>query len=594
MNFVLRPYQARAVDSALEELTRVRSTLIVMPTGTGKTVCFAHIIRRWLADNPGKRVLVAAHREELIYQAADKISSITGEAPAVEMADLRADDADGWTGQAKIIVTSVQTQNAGPACKMCDNGQLPNCPSCIEGRRLRMQHFDPEQFGLLIIDEAHHATAKTYRRVIDYYKHAKLVGFTATPDRADEEALGQIFESVVYHYEIPEAIRDGWLVPIDQQLVRVEDLDFTQVQTTAGDLNQGDLERAMLPATDIDRGKADLTADERATIEREERILHGIVDPTIELAGDKPTLIFTASVAHAERVAEIINRWRNASAVCLHGETPSEDRRQHLYRFKHGEFQFLVNCGLFLEGFDETRIAVVAIARPTKSRALYSQMIGRGTRPVPGIVDGLDHHTHRQEAIAISEKPSLLVLDFVGNSGRHKLVSVADVLGGKYSDDVIESAKAAVAAKSIQGISADMLVELVEAQQRKDEEERKRRQAIRAKAQYSTQQINPFDLLDITPTREPGWHKGRKPTTKQKEMLVRNGIPVTGETTFWQASQLIGELIKRRERGQCSIKQSRLLAKHGYDPNMSFDDARKAIDRLAANHWRRPPEEVVV
>jgi superfamily II DNA or RNA helicase len=365
-------------------------TLAVLPTGTGKTVCFAHVAKTWLDSDRG-RVLIMAHREELIQQAADKVLQVTGLHADIEMGESRADQCS-LIDQAPVVITSVQT--------MC----RPN----------RHERFDPRQFGLLIVDEAHHATAPTYRRVIDHFAQnpdLRILGVTATPDRADEEALGQAFESVAFTYEIETAIQDGWLVPIEQQFVQVQGLDLSGCRTTAGDLNEGDLARIM---------------------ETEEN-LHGVVHPALELAGDRPSLFFMASVAHAERGAEIANRHQAESAVCLHGKTPRDERREKLKAFSRGEFQHLFNCGLFLEGFDETSIAVVAMARPTKSRALYAQAVGRGTRPLPGLVDGLDDAAARRRAIAMSHKPGLLVLDFVGNSGRHKLVSTADILGGNYS-----------------------------------------------------------------------------------------------------------------------------------------------------------------
>jgi superfamily II DNA or RNA helicase len=540
---ILRNYQDECVDEVFHHLEQVKSTLIVLPTGTGKTIVFATVAHRW----PNKRVLVVAHREELIFQAVEKIKAVTGEVPAVEMADLRADVADGWIDQARIVVTSVQT--------MC----RPN----------RMEQFRPEDFGLLIIDEAHHAPAPIYRRVIDYYGRnpdLRILGVTATPDRHDEEALGRVFESVAYNLEIYQAIDDGWLVGIDQQFVRVEGLDFSAIRTTAGDLNGGDLEAVMVA----------------------EKILHGVVVPTIELARDTPTLVFASSVAHAERMAEIANRHRGGCGFCLHGKTPREERRAVLDRYRRGEFQFLFNCGLFLEGFDETRIGCVAIARPTKSRALYAQMIGRGTRPLAGTVDEAWMEAEdRKERIALSDKPSLLVLDFVGNSGRHKLISVADVLGGNYSDDVVEKATRSAQAKSARGEAADMMTELAEARKRAEEEERQRRRAVIARARYGTVRVCPFDVFEVEPRREPGWHKGRLPTPKQLEVLAKSGIPTDG-VSFWQASQLIDQVISRRSKGLCSFKQAKLLAKYGYDVNTSFEEARRIIDGLAANGWKRP------
>lgn len=342
-------------------------TLAVLPTGTGKTVIFAQLCKRWHDQGLG-RVLVMAHREELISQACQKIADITGELPDVEMGDSRADEC-AIINRAPVVVTSVQT--------MC--------------RPKRHERFHPEDFSLMIVDEAHHSTAATYRRVIDYFgqnPNLKILGVTATPDRADEEALGQIFETVAYEYQIQQAIEDGWLVNIDQRFILVDGLDLSACRTTAGDLNEGDLAKIM----------------------EMEKVLHGVVGPTIELAGDTPTLIFNTSVAQAERTAEIINRHRPDSAVCLHGKTPREERREKLKAFSRREYQYLCNCGLFLEGFDETSIGVVAMARPTKSRSLYAQAVGRGTRPLPGIVDGLDDAGQRRNAIALSAKPSCIAI----------------------------------------------------------------------------------------------------------------------------------------------------------------------------------------
>lgn len=524
-------------------------TLTVMPTGTGKTVLFAFVAKHWI-DNDLGRVLVMAHREELIFQARAKIEQVTGEVPDVEMADSRA-DMGGYHAKSKVVITSVQTM-------------------CRESRHSR---FDPSDFTLLIIDEAHHATAASYRKVIDHFSqnpNLKILGVTATPDRADEQALGQIFESVAFEYSIQDAIEDGWLVPIEQQFVMVEGLDLSGVRTTAGDLNEGDLTRIM---------------------ETEEN-LHGIVDPTIQLAGDTPTLVFASSVDHADRMAEIFNRHRPESAVCLHGKTPREERRDKLRAFSRGEYQYLCNCGLFLEGFDETSIGVVAMARPTKSRALYAQAVGRGTRPLPGIVDGLEDSEARRLAIGHSRKPNVLVLDFVGNSGRHKLVSTADILGGNYDDNVIELAGNLARKKSARGESSDMLGELKAAQEQIEAEARRRRAAVVAKANFRAQSVNPFDVFDLTPKREPGWHKGRKPTDKQVATLQKFKVPqkdIDG-LSFCGASQLLDTLIARMKNNQCTYKQAALLRKHGYSTDVSMKEATGIIDALAKNHWRRPVE----
>lgn len=541
----LRPYQRAMIARSLAELAEHKSTLAVMPTGTGKTVCFATLSRDWDSG----RVLVMAHREELIFQAANTIHKICGEYPEIEMGELRAARTGMFT-RSHVVVTSVQT--------MCRPG--------------RQQRFDPNDFGLLICDEAHHITASSYLRVIEYFgrnEKLKVLGVTATPDRADETALGKVFRSVAFDYQIPDAIHDGWLVPIRQQFVQVSDLDFSGVRTTAGDLNGADLSAIM----------------------ENEKALHSVVGPTMELAGDRQTLIFASSVKHADQMAEIINRSKPGMAVALNGETPTDIRRAEIERYKRGEFQFLCNMGLFLEGFDAPATAVIAMARPTKSRSLYAQVIGRGTRPLPGIVDGLETDEQRRAAIINSAKPSMLVIDFVGNSGKHKLVSSADILGGNYEDEIVEKAKYEAKKKAAAGeASPDMLEEIERAKQAIEEAARMRRKAIVANVKYTARDVSPFNVLDITPQREPGWHKGRRPSEKMKAALQKFGLTSSEveRQSFTQAQQMMQAMIRRRKEGLCSYKQAKLLAKYGYESNVSFAEAGRLIDAIAKNGWKRP------
>ncbi|HOK67725.1 MAG TPA: DEAD/DEAH box helicase [Anaerohalosphaeraceae bacterium] len=543
----LRDYQKEAVERTLEEFRTHQSALTVMATGLGKTVYFSHVARHFVERG---RIMVIAHREELVSQNANTLSSVCGIEADIEMADSYAMENE-WL-RSNLVVSSVQTQIAG------------------REEERRMCRFKPEDFSMLIIDEAHHATAASYRRVIEYYKRnpaLRVLGVTATPDRADEMALGAIFETVAYEYGILDGIENGWLVPINQTCVYVQDLDFSEVRTTAGDLNAKDL----------------------AAVMEYEEALHGIAYPTIEIAGDRRTLVFAASVAHAERLCEILNRHKHGSASFVCGTTPKEYRREVFSRFRDGTIQFLVNVGVATEGFDEPGIEVVVMARPTKSRCLYTQMVGRGTRPLPRIVDCLRTAEERRAAIAASAKPSVEIIDFVGNAGRHKLVNTADILGGKYPDEVIELARE-TARKS--GKPVDMLSELQRAEReiahrRRLAEEAELRRKITAKAKYSVKRVDPFDLFDMVPHREPAWHKGRVPTQKQIEFLRRNGVETEG-MSFVHASQVISEILRRHKEGLCTLKQAKILKRYGYDSsNISFEKASKIIDAIAANGWRK-------
>lgn len=540
-----RDYQHTAALAVIEQWKEVRSTLVVMPTGTGKTILFADIIRRCFP----KRALVLAHREELIFQARDKIQRVTGYQVEVEMADLRAHVRDGVLGRTHVVVSTIQTQTAGG-----DGGG-------------RMGKFEPSDFGLLIIDEGHHSTAKTYKRVIDYFgqnPHLKILGVTATPDRADEEALGQVFQSVAYDYEVLDAIRDGWLVPVEQQVVEIAGLDFSAIRTTAGDFNGADL----------------------AAVMEAEKPLHGIADATLEIAGNRRSLVFAASVKQAEQLAEILNRHRAGSAGWVCGKTPKEDRRRILAEFASGSIQFVVNVGVLTEGFDDPGVELVVMGRPTKSRALYAQMIGRATRPLPGVVDDADDSPeHRRAAIAASAKASCLVVDFAGNAGRHKLMTTADILGGNVSDEAVELA-ASMARNAGKPIRMDETLAAAEEELKRREEARQldaaRRARLVAKAQYSVQTVDPFNVLHMSPVRSRGWDSGKTLSDKQRALIAKHCPGVNADQiSYAQGRQLVTELFRRWNGNLCTYKQARILAKHGYDTqNMTMAEAGKILDGL--------------
>lgn len=498
--------------------------------------------------------MVVAHREELIFQAADKIQKVTGLEPDIEMAEMRAAEFS-LSGKARVVISTIQTQVAGR------NGG-------------RMTRFDPNEFSLLVIDEAHHAVASTYRRVIEHYRtnpNLQVLGVTATPDRADEEALGKVFDAVAWEYDIRFGITDGWLVPIHQRMVHADGLDLSQVRTTAGDLNGADLARVM----------------------EYEVPLHEIVGPTVELAGDRKTLVFAASLAHADRICDILNRHRSDSARWVHGGTQKAERRQLFRDYAKGEFQYLVNVGVATEGFDDPGVAVVVMARPTKSRALYTQMIGRGTRPLAGVVDHADlwdSAERRCRAIADSNKPSVEIIDFVGNAGRHRLITTADILGGNVSDEVVDRARARLRQEG----SGDAMQALAWAEteiqaerERARQAEAARRAKLTAKVNFRTQTIDPFDVFGLTPWRERGWEKGRQPSQKMVDLLERQGINTRG-LTFAQARQLINEITSRWDSDRCSFKQAKILASRGLFTDITREQARQMIDAIAEREgWQR-------
>jgi superfamily II DNA or RNA helicase len=548
----LRPYQAAASNAIFAEWRENNSTLVVMPTGGGKTVLFADVIRRVFP----RRALVLAHREELIFQARDKIQRVTGLHADVEMGEYKSES--GLFDAARVVVSTIQTQ-----CSGGDGGG-------------RMAKFDPARFGVLIIDEAHHATSPSYRRVIDYYRSnpaLKILGVTATPDRADEEALGQVFQSVAFDYEVLDAIHDGWLVPIEQMMVHVEGLDYSSIRTTAGDLNGGDL----------------------AAVLEAEKNLQQIAAASLEIIGQRRALVFAASVKAAETTAEIFNRHRAGMASWVCGKTDKDERRKVLGAFAAGKLQVVCNCGVLTEGFDDPGVEVVIMGRPTKSRSLYSQMVGRSTRPLPGVVDGPETAEARRAAIASSKKPSCLVVDFVGNSGKHKLVTSADILGGAVCEEAIERA-VAVAKKAGKPVNMTSALDEAEEELKREREESRlaeaaRRSRVVAAARFTVQAVDPFDVLSLDPVKARGWDNARQLTGKQRSLLAKQGINPDG-ISYSQGKQLIAEIFRRWDGNLCSFKQAKVLRKHGYDTNVSFAEASATIDALAKNGWVRPAQGI--
>ena len=501
---IARPYQTDAVNAIVGELGRVPSSLLVMATGLGKTCVFSLVARDW----PRGRVLVLAHREELIQQSAEKVQAITGRMPDVEMAQSRANGS-------RIIVGSVQT--------MC--------------RERRLSRFDPAAFGLVVVDEAHHAPAPTYGRILAHFRRndaCRVLGVTATPVRADEQAMSQVFDSVCYEYGIEAAVNDGWLVPVSQRVVLVDGLDFSKVRTIAGDFDEGQLERIM----------------------SEEKVLHRVAAPAVELTGDRPALVFCVTVAHARLMAEVLNRYKPKSSHWLCGDrrlTPPDQRREWVQRFRDGKVQFLASVGLFSEGFDAPRTAVLVMARPTKSEALYQQMLGRGTRPLPGVVDGPETPEARRAAIAASAKVGVTALDFVGNSGRHKIVTCADLLGGKYDEPVREYAKKTLADEKRPAPVKEAL-DRAEAELMLLEEEKRRvarLAAVKAEADYRTVAVSPFGGSAAAASGEKPRRKGIPATERQVRYLLFLGVREATARGYSkrQASAVIDDLVSKREGG---------------------------------------------
>lgn len=397
MSFVPRPYQQEAHDRVLESFQNSQSSLLVMPTGTGKTKTAA-----WIASEfKGKgRILWMSHQRELIFQGQEALEKAFGEKPEVEMADSWASKSSFWGG-ANIIVSSYQTQNAGK------NGG-------------RMTRFDPNDIALIVDDESHHSVSPTRRKVLEYYKQNKnmrILGLTATPKRLDEKALGQVFDHVAFEYYILDAINDGWLVKPIQIPVYVGELDYSNIHATVG---------------------GDLNGRELSELVEREGPVHGMTKPIIDLCGDKKTLIFTVTVAQAEMMAEILNRNKHGSAEYVHGKTPRDLRYQLFHRYKDGDFQYLVNVGICLDSETEilTDTGWVGIDGMTFQHKVANWDDGRIWFSPPKRVVVRDRKPNermvtletRNRSIRVTEDHDLLYRTYL-DGGRFKKAKASEVVG---------------------------------------------------------------------------------------------------------------------------------------------------------------------
>lgn len=534
---ILRDYQQQCHDLILEKWRTHTSTLAVLATGLGKTIIFAHVIK---SMRP-RRALVLAHRKELITQAMDKIERATGLPCEIEMADQVA--STNLFHRTPVVIGTVQTLNS----------------------EARLTRFKPQDFGLVVIDEAHHGTSPTYRKIIDYFKQnpdLKILGVTATPDRADEEALGQIFETVAFECDILSGVQEGWLVDVTQQFCCVKSLDFSHVRTTAGDLNGGDLAKVMEAEENI-QGVCQPTLE----------VIYGLSPHTLDAypvhhwgaflstlnKTPRRTIVFTASVVQAEACCNILNRAVPDLSEWVCGETAAKDRLETLGRFSTGATAVVCNCGVLTEGFDNPGVEVIIMARPTKSRSLYAQMVGRSTRPIPGLVDPLTTVSERLAAIKNSTKPYCRIIDFVGNSGKHKLMTALDILGGRVSEKAVQRAlirvkgegKPVRVCRTLSKEEADMKREAQEAAEKARRLAEVRKAHLIARSRFTQQEVNPFNRRGSQPDldRRDFWKGTRVLSEKMRNVLRKRGFN-PDKFTYDAAKGLIGSIAKKEGWGK--------------------------------------------
>lgn len=524
----LRPYQHEAIQAIRAELARVRSTMLVACTGAGKTVVLADLSRLCvtgsLFDLPG-RVLILVHRDELVKQTLRKCEAV-GLHADVEKGTQRA------STLAKVVIASVQS---------------------LRGKRLA--RWARDHFALIIVDECHHAAAKGYQDVLAHFTLAKIVGVTATPARLDGKELGDTFETVAYAYDIRRAIREEYLVPIVARRIVVESVDLRDVKVRAGDFAQDELSEAMV----------------------DERALRGVAVPLLEQARDRSTIVFCVTVKHAQDLAAVLNTYRPGCARAVWGDMDGNDRERTLEAHAAGEFQFLTNCSVLEEGYDDPGASCVAIAAPTMSWARYVQRAGRGLRLLG---------TSYAESVARGKR-NCLILDFTGTAGKHALIGPADCLRAA-NENLPDDLRA-----EIERMLEAGQLELDTVVKHAADEVRARRQVMRANAvvNWHAEHIDPFigaeDRKDKSTPAE--WDR-HAPTERQLAALEKQGVnlkKLPPSFTMGDASRLLDRLSARHKAGLCSYKMAKRLASLGVKntETLGAERANQLRDKCLAEGW---------
>lgn len=533
-----RPYQQKAAAAIHREWDAGnKKTLVVMPTGTGKTIVFASIVNDQVAE--GEHVLILAHREELLQQASDKLKMVTGLETALEKAQNSALDSDKM-----VVVASVQTLS----------------------KQNRLMKYPRDYFGTIIIDEAHHTAAKTYKGILEHFIDAKVLGVTATPDRSDMKSLSDIFDSLAFEYKLPDAIREGYLCKINTKTIPVE-VDISKVHINAGDFSAQDLGNVL-----------DLYLDT-------------IADAIVRECQNRKTVIFTPLVRISKRLCNILNK-RNFKTAEVNGA--SADREDVLKGFDNGEYKALTNAMLLTEGWDCPTVDCIICLRPTKSRSLYAQIVGRGTRLCEG-------------------KKNLLVLDFLWLTKKHSLCHPADIfcedqeVAQKTTDMLADAALTGSNSQENFGSPELGLIEAIEeAQTELDEEKRKalceleKQDTIQRKLQAQRQKprglVDPLqyifsieapELNDYQPMFES---ERQEPSDDIIDSISCYGVKGDAIKSQGLAAAILKRLIARRASGMATPKQIRCLESFGFVHvgRWTMQYASSFLNVISSHDWELP------
>lgn len=539
----LRPYQEEAANAVFREWEHNRSTLLVMGTGLGKTVVFSEITKRLVEE--GKRVLIIAHQGQLLQQAQTKLYNHAQIPSKIEKAKDFASMND------QVVIGSIQTLAQ-------DN---------------RLHRFSSDHFDTIIIDECHHAMAKSYQKVIDYFENAKLLGVTATPNRGDSQSIMSTFQSTAFQFGIKEGVEAGYLSPLCIRTCPLP-IDVSQVAIQAGDYQAGALGNVLEPYMDA------------------------IADQIIEKAQGRKILVFVPLVKTGERFAEIL-REKGLRTASISGKT--KNQAEIIEKFHNGELDVVTNAMLLTEGFDDPAVNCIVNLRATKSQSLYTQIMGRGLRLSPD-----------------TGKEDCLILDFLWQSKKrgYDVLSPIDILMPDkdipYAKEIVKTSKDELSLNDLMGLASKARLNAEEALAKKLLYAQTRRcmgikfneiDDERVVYQYDTH--DELDCITINSEAfsylQPMFGKNlnvfypRTPrdcmpvSNAQKEVLRNNGFEDLVQFNG-HANRIIEAIMLRKKRGFCTYQQSQFLAKRKFlnTKYWSAEDAKDMLDQIVKNNWVTP------
>lgn len=525
--FALRDYQIACKEAVREGWAQHKRQLVDMATGCGKTSIFSSVVKDEV--DAGGRALVIANRENLVSQGARRIEAETGADVDIEMAGAHA------SLSAPIVMASVQTLQSDA----------------------RLLGFPANHFTLVVGDESQHVLARSWQKSLNYFHfgeksleenwklpmpgepfdfHARVLGVTATPDLGPKKSLADWFQSVAFRYSYLQAVNDGWLVPPHAVNVPLEiDIRGLRNGRTANgsDFTDADLSERIIP------------------------VIEGLARQLQKFASDRKTIAFLPSIECSRLLAAAVTRL-GMNGIFVSGACPDVQEKTEAFR-RAGPGTVLANSALYVEGSDFPDVSCVAPFRATESTGYYRQQVGRGTRVLPGIVDGLPTPELRRAAIAMSAKPNLLILDPLWLTDRHTLCNHYDLVT---SVPEIKAAMSKMPELSLLEAEERAQRDFIKAMQKEAEKHSKK------EARF----VNPLLLgVSVDDAALASWEPATawdslSPTKEQMDFIRENKVNTAGITHRGKANVIIGKIVERVKMGLCGPGQIQLLIQFGFTP----------------------------